>query len=102
MLIYLSADTVIPKADKGSIIRPKTYKQFEAEIDEVSVAQMHRTDEQLYRKYENGEAYVPGQEVQKQMLQGDALVAYITKAITGALDVPESSLGVETDLFDFG
>lgn len=45
---------------------------------------------------------MPGQEVQKRKLEGDALVQYITEAITSALGVPSSSLAVDTDLFDFG
>lgn len=36
MLIFLPANTQIPRADKASIIRPKVYKMFEDKIDDVS------------------------------------------------------------------
>jgi hypothetical protein len=36
MLIFLPANTQIPRADKASIIRPKVYKMFEDQIDDVS------------------------------------------------------------------
>jgi hypothetical protein len=35
MLIYLKYNTKLPRADKGSVIRPRTYVQFEAAIEEV-------------------------------------------------------------------
>lgn len=35
MLIYLKYDTKIPRADKGSVIRPRAYLQFQAAIEEV-------------------------------------------------------------------
>lgn len=36
MLIFVPAGTVIPRADKASIIRPKVYKMFEDLIEQVS------------------------------------------------------------------
>jgi long-subunit acyl-CoA synthetase (AMP-forming) len=38
MLIVLPVDSKLPRADKASIIRPKVYKMFESEIDNVSLS----------------------------------------------------------------
>lgn len=49
MLIYLQHDTQIPRADKGSIIRPRVYAQFEREINEVRTCLFMVTDASFMR-----------------------------------------------------
>jgi hypothetical protein len=104
MLIFLPANTQIPRADKASIIRPKVYKMFEDQIDDVSrsVAGSTSTDKaQIYARYERGEAYIPGQKVEKQQLAGKQLEGYLAQMI-GKYAKSDSPLESETDFFEFG
>lgn len=104
MLIFLSANSQIPRADKASIIRPKVYKMFEDQIDDVSNwtgLRSHTNQVQIYARYERGEAFIPGQKVAKQQLAGKQLEEYLAQMI-GKYAKSESLLESDTDFFEFG
>ncbi|KAJ9111498.1 hypothetical protein QFC22_006525 [Naganishia vaughanmartiniae] len=89
MLIVLPVETKLPRADKASIIRPKVYKMFESEINDI------------YARYEKGEAYIPGQKVTKQKLIDINLEDYLLEKI-GRFSKSSSPLELDTDFFEFG
>lgn len=85
-LIYLPHDAEIPRADKGSFIRPKVYKLYEREIEGV-YRRLNGEEDDGREKREIG-----GVEDTQKWLMG--LVKGIVKDPSG--------LEIETDLFDFG
>ncbi|EGO25232.1 putative aminoadipate reductase [Serpula lacrymans var. lacrymans S7.9] len=85
-LVFLPYGTVIPRADKGSILRPKIYKEFEKTIDEV------------YRRLE-GE--LDGGK--KTKLEGEEEARRFVKKLIGeTIERPIDNLEDDTDLFEWG
>ncbi|KAJ8588018.1 hypothetical protein M405DRAFT_934390 [Rhizopogon salebrosus TDB-379] len=85
-LVFLPYETAIPRADKGSILRPKVYKEFESIIDEI------------YRRLEGD---VDG--ACKRRLNDEAEARMAIRDIIGkTVDRPIDNLQDDTDLFDFG
>ncbi|KAF9219622.1 L-aminoadipate-semialdehyde dehydrogenase [Gyrodon lividus] len=85
-LMFLPHGTMIPRADKGSIIRPRVYKEFEKVIDEV------------YRRLE-GEL---GCE-EKRCVGGEADARATVRELIGkTIERPTDNLEDDTDLFEFG
>jgi hypothetical protein len=85
-LVFLPYETAIPRADKGSILRPKVYKEFESIIDEI------------YRRLEGD---VDG--ACKRRLNNEAEARMAIRDIIGkTVDRPIDNLQDDTDLFDFG
>ena len=84
--MFLPYGTHIPKADKGSILRPKVYKEFEKVIEEV------------YMRLE-GEVGSEG----KMRVEGvrEAREA-VKEIIRRTVERPIDGLEDDTDLFDFG
>jgi len=85
-LVFLPYGTVIPRADKGSILRPRVYKEFESVINEV---------------YERLEGDGDGAGKRKLSDEADAKVA-IRDIIGKTIERPINNLQDDTDLFDFG
>lgn len=85
-LVFLPHGTVIPRADKGSIIRPRVYKEFEGIINEVYKRLEGDIDEDGKRRLTD---------------EADARTA-IRDVIGKTVDRPIDSLEDDTDLFDFG
>lgn len=84
--MFLPYGTLIPRADKGSILRPKVYKEFEKVIEEV------------YERLEGaigagGKRHVEG-EVEARVVVREVIEKMIERPINGLED--------DTDLFDFG
>lgn len=86
-LVFLPFSTVLPRADKGSFLRPKVYSAFENVIEGV------------YKRLE-GEV-VDGEE-KREIETLDETVEYVTDVIKSMLDGNGGGLEMETDLFDFG
>ncbi|OAX43282.1 L-aminoadipate-semialdehyde dehydrogenase [Rhizopogon vinicolor AM-OR11-026] len=85
-LVILPYDTVIPRADKGSILRPRVYKEFESVINEV------------YKRLE-GDVDEAG----KRRLNSEADARMTVRDIIGRMvERPIDNLQDNTDLFDFG
>ncbi|KAF8441638.1 L-aminoadipate-semialdehyde dehydrogenase [Boletus edulis BED1] len=85
-LVFLPYGTQIPRADKGSILRPKVYREFEKEIERV------------YKRLE-GEVGSEGKiRVEKE---GEARVV-VRDVIGRMIERPIDGLEDDTDLFDFG
>ncbi|KAH0827399.1 male sterility protein-domain-containing protein [Lanmaoa asiatica] len=85
-LVFLPYGTQIPRADKGSILRPKVYKEFEKLIEEA------------YRRLEGevgskGKRHVEG--------EGEARVV-VREVILRTIERPIDGLEDDADLFDFG
>jgi aryl carrier-like protein len=85
-LVFLPYGTVIPRADKGSILRPRVYKEFKDIIDEV------------YKRLE-GDITRDGK--RRLTDETEARMA-IRDVISKTVDRPIDSLNDDTDLFDFG
>ncbi|KAG2088169.1 L-aminoadipate-semialdehyde dehydrogenase [Suillus discolor] len=85
-LVFLPHGTVIPRADKGSIIRPRVYKEFEGIVNEA------------YKRLE-GDIDEDGK--RRLIDEADARMA-IRDVIGKTVDQPIDSLEDDTDLFDFG
>ncbi|KAG1829201.1 L-aminoadipate-semialdehyde dehydrogenase [Suillus variegatus] len=85
-LVFLPHGTVISRADKGSIIRPRVYKEFEGIINEVYKRLEGDIDEDGKRRLTD---------------EADARTA-IRDVIGKTVDRPIDSLEDDTDLFDFG
>ncbi|KAN0090779.1 hypothetical protein V8E55_004345 [Tylopilus felleus] len=75
-LVFLPYGTVIPRADKGSILRPKVYKEFEKMIKEV------------YKRLE-------GELESKDKLRAEEVIGR-------TIEWPIEGLEDDTDLFNFG
>ncbi|KAG1732264.1 putative aminoadipate reductase [Suillus paluster] len=85
-LVFLPYGTVIPRADKGSILRPRVYKEFESVINEV---------------YKRLEGDVDG--AGKRRLNNKAEARGVIRDIIGkTIDRPIDDLEDDTDLFNFG
>ncbi|KAH7888517.1 L-aminoadipate-semialdehyde dehydrogenase, partial [Phlebopus sp. FC_14] len=85
-LIFLSYGTVIPRADKGSIIRARVYKEFENVIDDV---------------YKSLEGELGSED--KRRMNGEAEARMIVRElIQKTVERPLDHLEGDTDLFDFG
>ncbi|KIJ67974.1 hypothetical protein HYDPIDRAFT_83419 [Hydnomerulius pinastri MD-312] len=85
-LVFLPFGTVIPRADKGSILRPRVYREFEKVIDDV------------YKRLE-GEL---GSE-EKRHLSGEAEARAVVRELIGkTIERPIDNLEDNTDIFDFG
>ncbi|KAG8213592.1 L-aminoadipate-semialdehyde dehydrogenase [Butyriboletus roseoflavus] len=85
-LVFLPYGTQIPRADKGSTLRPKVYKEFEKMIEEV------------YRHIE-GEVGSEG----KTRVEGEGEAREILReVIERTIERPMDGLEDDTDLFDFG
>jgi thioester reductase-like protein len=82
MIKFLPADTTLPKTDKGTVIRARFYKEFEAEIDAV---------------YEATEI-VSGQ----LTLSEEELQEWLHKALAATLNVEEDDIDDDADFFSFG
>ncbi|KAG0707371.1 L-aminoadipate-semialdehyde dehydrogenase, partial [Suillus ampliporus] len=85
-LVFLPYGTVIPRADKGSILRPRVYKEFEGVINEA---------------YKQLEGDVDGAGKRRLTDEVEARTA-IRDIIRKTVDRPIGSLEDDTDLFDFG
>ncbi|KAG1775414.1 L-aminoadipate-semialdehyde dehydrogenase [Suillus placidus] len=85
-LVFLPYGTMIPRADKGSILRPRVYKEFEGIINEV---------------YERLEGDIDGDGKRRLTDEAEARTA-IRDIIGKTVDRPIDSLEDDTDLFDFG
>ncbi|KAG2150554.1 L-aminoadipate-semialdehyde dehydrogenase [Suillus clintonianus] len=85
-LVFLPYGTVIPRADKGSILRPRVYKEFEGVINEV---------------YKRLEGDIDGDGKRRLTDEAEARTA-IRDIIGMTVDRPIDSLEDDTDLFDFG
>ena len=84
--MFLPYGTQIPRADKGSILRPKVYKEFETVIEEV------------YKRLE-GEVGPDG----KKHVEGEREArAAVREVIDRTIERPLDELEDDTDLFDFG
>jgi hypothetical protein len=77
---------VIPRADKGSILRPRVYKEFEGIINEVYKRLEGDIDEDGKRRLTN---------------EAEARTA-IRDIISKMVDRPINNLEDDTDLFNFG
>ncbi|KAG2146015.1 putative aminoadipate reductase [Suillus bovinus] len=85
-LVFLPYGTVIPRADKGSILRPRVYKEFEGIINEA------------YKRLE-GDIDEDG----KRKLTDEVDARTVIRGVIGkTVDTPINSLEDDTDLFDFG
>ncbi|KAH7912004.1 L-aminoadipate-semialdehyde dehydrogenase [Hygrophoropsis aurantiaca] len=85
-LVFLPYGRSIPRADKGSILRPKVYQEFESVIDDV------------YKRLE-GET---GGET-KIHISGEQEAKIIIRALIGkTIERPLDNLQDDTDLFEFG
>ncbi|KAG2036041.1 L-aminoadipate-semialdehyde dehydrogenase [Suillus americanus] len=84
-LEFLPYGTVIPRADKGSILRPRVYREFEGIINEV---------------YKRLEGDTDGDE--KRRLTDVAEARTAIRDIIAKTVGPIDSLEDDTDLFDFG
>lgn len=87
MIVFFPSTTVIPRADKGSFLRPKVYAQFKDVIDGV------------YRRLE-GEDEEGGAE-KKAVGSVEEVETYL-KAVVAKIAGREECLAKETDLFEFG
>lgn len=85
-LEFLPYGTVIPRADKGSILRPRVYKEFEGIINEVYKRLEGDIDEDGKRRLTN---------------EAEARTA-IRGIISKMVDRPINNLEDDTDLFNFG
>jgi hypothetical protein len=85
-LVFLPYGTVIPRADKGSIIRLRAYKEFEKMIDEV------------YMRLE-GEL---GSETKRRLEGEDEARVVVRELIGQTIERPIDNLVDDTDLFEFG
>ncbi|KAG1862517.1 L-aminoadipate-semialdehyde dehydrogenase [Suillus subalutaceus] len=85
-LEFLPYGTVIPRADKGSILRPRVYKEFEGVINEV---------------YERLEGDIDEDGKRRLTDEAEARTA-IRDIISKTVDRPIDNLEDDTDLFDFG
>lgn len=84
--MFLPYGTQIPRADKGSILRPKVYKEFEKVIEEV------------YKRLE-GEVGSEG----KTRVEGEGETRMVVREVIGrTIERPMDGLEDDTDLFDFG
>lgn len=84
--MFLPYGTQIPRADKGSILRAKVYKEFEEVIDEV------------YRRIE-GEVGSEG----KRRVEGEGEAREVVREVIGrTIERPIDGLEDDMDLFDFG
>lgn len=84
MLVFLPFETVIPRADKGSFLRPKVYVALEDVIDGVYAA----------LDGEGGEKHALA-----SLAEAEAVVAAVVKStVEGSHDTLKPS----TDLFDYG
>ncbi|KAG1862520.1 L-aminoadipate-semialdehyde dehydrogenase [Suillus subalutaceus] len=83
---FLPYGTVIPRADKGSIVRPRVYKEFEGVINEVYKRLEGDIDEDGKRRLTD---------------EAEARTA-IRDIISKTVDRPIDNLEDDTDLFDFG
>lgn len=85
-LVFLPYGTVIPRADKGSILRPRMYMEFESVINEV------------YKRLEGD-----GDSAGKRRLVDETEARMVIRDIIGkTVERPISNLQDDTDLFDFG
>ncbi|KAH7929842.1 putative aminoadipate reductase [Leucogyrophana mollusca] len=85
-LAFLPYGTPIPRADKGSILRPKVYKEFEQVIDDV---------------YKRLEGEVGGAD--KRLVSGDQEAKAVIRDLIGkTIERPIDYLQDDTDLFEFG
>ncbi|KAG1858184.1 L-aminoadipate-semialdehyde dehydrogenase [Suillus subluteus] len=85
-LEFLPYGTVIPRADKGSILRPRVYKEFEGVINEV---------------YERLEGDIDEDGKRRLTHEAEARIA-IRDIISKTVDRLIDNLEDDTDLFDFG
>ncbi|KAG1808219.1 L-aminoadipate-semialdehyde dehydrogenase [Suillus subaureus] len=85
-LEFLPYGTVIPRADKGSILRPRVYKEFEGVINEV------------YKRLE-GDIDEDGKRRLTDEVEARTAIKDI---ISKTVDRPIDNLEDDTDLFDFG
>ena len=84
--MFLPYGTLIPRADKGSILRAKVYKEFEKVIEEV------------YGHLE-GESRSEG----KRRVEWEAEARVVVReVIRRTIERPIDGLEDDTDLFDFG
>jgi len=86
MLVFLPAGTVIPRADKGSFLRPKVYAAFKDVIDSV------------YRRLEGEEE----EGVEKKAVGSVDEVKSWLKEVVAKTAGRDTGLDKETDLFEFG
>ncbi|KAG6378292.1 male sterility protein-domain-containing protein [Boletus reticuloceps] len=85
-LVFLPYGTQIPRADKGSILRPKVYREFEKEIEGV------------YKRLE-GEVGSEG----KIRVEKEREARVVVREVIGRMiERPIDGLEDDTDLFDFG
>lgn len=85
-LVFLPYGTLIPRADKGSILRPRVYTEFDSVINEV------------YKQLE-GDIDSAG----KRRLNDEADAKMAIRDIIGkTVDRPINYLQDDTDLFEFG
>lgn len=85
-LVFLPYGTLIPKADKGSILRLKVYKEFEQVIKGV------------YERLEGGVSSEG-----KRRVEGEAEARAVVREVIGrTIERPIDGLGDDADLFDFG
>lgn len=85
-LVFLPFDTVIPRADKGSFLRPKVYVAFKAVIDGVYAAIEGEDDSVQKRTFDTL----------------DQVTAYVTEVVKSTVEGDNAGLEVGTDLFDYG
>ena len=84
--MFLPYGTLIPRADKGSILRPKVYKEFEKVIEEAYV----RLEGELGSE---GKKRVEG--------EMDARVV-VREVVRRSIERSTDGLEDDTDFFDFG
>lgn len=85
-LVFLPYGTAIPRVDKGSVLRPKVYKDFEKAI------------EGMYARLE-GEEEPEG----KRRTEGEAEAKVVVREVIGrTIERSIDGLEDDTDLFEFG
>lgn len=85
MVIILSRDTIVPKASKGTVLRPKALEKFCDRIDEA------------YTRLERG-----GLVAEDALVEDDDLLEYVRDAVKQNLPDGVVQIGDEEDLFVAG
>ncbi|KAI5479365.1 L-aminoadipate-semialdehyde dehydrogenase [Pseudohyphozyma bogoriensis] len=89
MVVILPYDSELPRTDKGSWIRPKTYAAFSRLIDAT------------YDAFDAGESLIGGKRAAKRSLAEPELTAFVKELVEKTLG-KGASLGVDEDLFTAG
>ncbi|CDZ97355.1 Non-ribosomal peptide synthetase/alpha-aminoadipate reductase and related enzymes [Phaffia rhodozyma] len=92
MVVIVPKGTVVPKSDKGSIMRRKVYVAFEKEIKTA------------YEQFENGNSADGrnGGKPKQKIKSSDQLESWLMEIISGLLKSKKIRVGTEDDLFECG